>query len=222
MRSPRSSLPSGERMPRAFGRCSPGQKSWEGSFSPGRSITFSATRTSTRRIFSLATTDRFISSIGMGRSSLPENEICSSSSARESRESSSPGKRNSSSRGTDRSDIDPEALIYYRYERIVEDLGEIGRSVLLDPNPSDQMRTEESRLAQKLLRAGRRHRPCRGSDPTESRRSANKAVHGSLSVNGRSLAREKPGATRASSRAGDCLQHRPRRRSESRILCTTR
>jgi spectinomycin phosphotransferase len=51
-------------------------------------------------------------------------------------------------------DIDPEALIYYRYERIVQDLGEIGRSVLLDPNPSDQMRTEESRLARSFFASG--------------------------------------------------------------------
>jgi len=51
-------------------------------------------------------------------------------------------------------DIDPEALIYYRYERIVEDLGEIGRSVLLDPSPSDQMRAEESRLARSFVAPG--------------------------------------------------------------------
>jgi spectinomycin phosphotransferase len=51
-------------------------------------------------------------------------------------------------------DIDPQALIYYRYERIVEDLGEIGRSVLLDPNPSDQMRAEESRLARSFFAPG--------------------------------------------------------------------
>jgi spectinomycin phosphotransferase len=50
--------------------------------------------------------------------------------------------------------IDPEALIYYRYERIVQDLGEIGRSVLLDPNPSDQMRAEESRLARSFFAPG--------------------------------------------------------------------
>jgi spectinomycin phosphotransferase len=50
--------------------------------------------------------------------------------------------------------IDPEALVYYRYERIVEDLGEIGRSVLLDPSPSDQMRAEESRLARSFFAPG--------------------------------------------------------------------
>jgi spectinomycin phosphotransferase len=51
-------------------------------------------------------------------------------------------------------DIDPEALIYYRYERIVQDLGEIGRSVLLDPGPSDQMRAAESRLARSFFAPG--------------------------------------------------------------------
>jgi spectinomycin phosphotransferase len=51
-------------------------------------------------------------------------------------------------------EIDPEALIYYRYERIVEDLGEIGRSVLLDPGPSDQMRAQESQLAQSFFAPG--------------------------------------------------------------------
>jgi spectinomycin phosphotransferase len=51
-------------------------------------------------------------------------------------------------------EIDPEALVYYRYERIIEDLGEIGRSVLLDPNPSDQMRAEESRLARSFFAPG--------------------------------------------------------------------
>jgi hypothetical protein len=51
-------------------------------------------------------------------------------------------------------DIDPEVLVYYRYERIVEDLGEIGQSILLNPNRSDQMRAEESQLAQSLFAPG--------------------------------------------------------------------
>jgi spectinomycin phosphotransferase len=51
-------------------------------------------------------------------------------------------------------DIDVEALIYYRYERIVQDLGEIGRSVLFDPSPSDRMRVEESRLARSFFAPG--------------------------------------------------------------------
>ena len=50
--------------------------------------------------------------------------------------------------------IDPEALIYYRYERIIEDLGEIGRSVLLDPNPSDQLRADEAQLARSFFAPG--------------------------------------------------------------------
>ena len=48
-------------------------------------------------------------------------------------------------------DIDREALIYYRYERVVQDLGEIGQSVLLDPNPSDQMRADESQLVRSFF-----------------------------------------------------------------------
>jgi spectinomycin phosphotransferase len=51
-------------------------------------------------------------------------------------------------------EIDAEALIYYRYERIVQDLGEIGRSVLLDPGRSDRMREEESRLAMSFFAPG--------------------------------------------------------------------
>ena len=44
-------------------------------------------------------------------------------------------------------EIDPAALVYYRYERIVEDLGEIGKRVFLDPNLSEQARGEEAALA---------------------------------------------------------------------------
>jgi len=51
-------------------------------------------------------------------------------------------------------DIDPQALIYYRYERVIQDLGEIGQSVLLEPNRSDQMRAEESRLARSFFAPG--------------------------------------------------------------------
>jgi spectinomycin phosphotransferase len=50
--------------------------------------------------------------------------------------------------------IDPEALVYYRYERIVEDLGQIGRSVMLDPGPSDQLRADQSRLAMRFFAPG--------------------------------------------------------------------
>jgi len=51
-------------------------------------------------------------------------------------------------------DIDREALIYYRYERVVQDLGEIGQSVLLEPNRSDRLRAEESRLARSFFAPG--------------------------------------------------------------------
>ena len=36
--------------------------------------------------------------------------------------------------------IDPAVITYYRYERFLEDLGEIGRSVFLDPAPSEAAR----------------------------------------------------------------------------------
>ena len=36
--------------------------------------------------------------------------------------------------------IDPAAITYYRYERFLEDLGEIGKSVFLDPVPSEAAR----------------------------------------------------------------------------------
>ena len=51
-------------------------------------------------------------------------------------------------------ELDPEALIYYRFERIIEDLGEIGRSVLPDPGASDQMRAEESRRTMSFFAPG--------------------------------------------------------------------
>jgi spectinomycin phosphotransferase len=44
-------------------------------------------------------------------------------------------------------EVDPEALVYYRYERVVEDLGEFGKSVLLNPNLGEQAREEEAQLA---------------------------------------------------------------------------
>ena len=43
--------------------------------------------------------------------------------------------------------IDPAALVYYRYERIIEDLGEIGKSVFLDPNRGEPARGAEAELA---------------------------------------------------------------------------
>jgi spectinomycin phosphotransferase len=44
-------------------------------------------------------------------------------------------------------EIDPAALAYYRYERIVEDLGEFGKSVFLNPRLSEEARTIEADFA---------------------------------------------------------------------------
>jgi hypothetical protein len=45
-------------------------------------------------------------------------------------------------------------LVYYRYERIVEDLGEFGRSVFLDPDLSEQSRQAEADLAMSFFAPG--------------------------------------------------------------------
>jgi spectinomycin phosphotransferase len=47
--------------------------------------------------------------------------------------------------------IDREALIYYRYERIIEDLGEIGKSVFVDPEIGEAVRADEADLAMKMF-----------------------------------------------------------------------
>lgn len=42
--------------------------------------------------------------------------------------------------------IHPEALFYYRYERMIEDLGEFGKSVFVNPRFSEEVREEEAEL----------------------------------------------------------------------------
>jgi spectinomycin phosphotransferase len=48
-------------------------------------------------------------------------------------------------------DIDPQALIYARYERIIEDLGEFGKSVFLNPDLSEEARAVEADLAMRFF-----------------------------------------------------------------------
>jgi spectinomycin phosphotransferase len=50
--------------------------------------------------------------------------------------------------------IDPMALIYYRYERVVEDIGEVGEGVFLDTSLGEEARTEEARLAEHFFDPG--------------------------------------------------------------------
>ena len=47
--------------------------------------------------------------------------------------------------------IDPDALIYYRYERIIEDIGVNGQSVLLDPGRSEAARADEAEFAMRFF-----------------------------------------------------------------------
>jgi spectinomycin phosphotransferase len=50
--------------------------------------------------------------------------------------------------------IDQEALIYYRYERIIEDLGEFGKSVFVNPRFSEEVREEEAALGMGFFEDG--------------------------------------------------------------------
>ena len=49
---------------------------------------------------------------------------------------------------------DAEALIYFRYERIIQDLGEFGTSVFLDEGISEEMRAEQAALAMSFFAPG--------------------------------------------------------------------
>ena len=51
-------------------------------------------------------------------------------------------------------EIDPEALVYYRYERVIEDIGEFGKSVLLDPSLGERARQEEAELSMGFFAPG--------------------------------------------------------------------
>lgn len=50
--------------------------------------------------------------------------------------------------------VDADALRYFRYERIIEDIGEIGKSVLLTPGRSEAAREQEAALARSFFAPG--------------------------------------------------------------------
>ncbi len=56
--------------------------------------------------------------------------------------------------GYGRVPIDPEAIVYYRYERILEDIGEIGRSVFSDEITSEESRESEIAIAEGFFASG--------------------------------------------------------------------
>jgi len=51
-------------------------------------------------------------------------------------------------------EIDPVALAYYRFERKIEDLGEIAESVFLDPDISEAVRAAETELVLRFFEPG--------------------------------------------------------------------
>lgn len=51
-------------------------------------------------------------------------------------------------------EIDSDTLVYYRYERIIEDIGEFGKSAFLDPDLSEQARAEGTELATSFFAPG--------------------------------------------------------------------
>lgn len=51
-------------------------------------------------------------------------------------------------------EVDAEALAYFRYERIIEDLGEVGKSVLLDPRLSEQAKEEAIDIVESFFAPG--------------------------------------------------------------------
>ena len=51
-------------------------------------------------------------------------------------------------------DVDREAIVYYRYERILEDIGEFATSVLSDPDIPEASREAQGRLAKSFFSPG--------------------------------------------------------------------
>ena len=51
-------------------------------------------------------------------------------------------------------EVDREAIVYYRYERLLEDIGEIGKSVFGDPSVPEVSREEEVRLLERVFELG--------------------------------------------------------------------
>lgn len=51
-------------------------------------------------------------------------------------------------------DVDPDALRYFRYERIIEDLGEIGKSIFFTPKRSEAASEDEAALARSFFEPG--------------------------------------------------------------------